>query len=61
MKPLTRTVTSTQTVTGPIADLVYFVKRLEDRGIIKFVGVVDDHQLLAHADAFYESAHGEDD
>ncbi len=59
--PLRRTVTTTQPITGVIRDLVYFVKRLEAAGMVKFVGMVTDEQLVAQADAFWESAHGEDD
>ena len=60
MKPLTRSVTSTQPVTGVIADLVRFVQLLEQRGVIKFVGTVDDSQLVAFADEFWDTQHGDD-
>ncbi len=58
---LTRTVTTQQPVDGRIADLVYFVKNLERRGVIKFVTDTTDHQLIAEADMFWDTQHGEDD
>lgn len=61
MAELKRTITTTQRVDGRIADLVYFVKRLEAAGVIKYVGTVSDDQLVAQADAYWDNAHGEDD
>lgn len=61
MNPLTRSVTSTQPVTGVIEDLVRFVQSLEKRGVIKYVGTVDNSQLVSLADAFWDTNHGEDD
>ena len=58
---LTRTVTVTRPVSGPIADLVYFVRRLEKMGVIKAVNMpLTDDQLVEMADDYWDSAHGED-
>lgn len=58
---LRQTVTVSVRVDPRIADLVYFVKRLEAAGVIKYVGTVSDDQLVAQASSYWDTAHGEDD
>jgi len=59
MSELKRTVTVTVPVSGTIADLVYFVKRMVARHGDKLKDLSDE-QLIAAADDYWDSAHGED-
>lgn len=60
MSELKRTVTVTVPVSGTIADLVYFVKRMVARHGDKLKDLTDE-QLVAAADDFWDSQHGECD
>lgn len=60
MTELKRTVTVTVPVSWRIADLVYFVKRMVARHGDKLKDLTDE-QLVAAADDYWDSAHGEDD
>ena len=56
MKPLTETVTVKREVTGVIADLVNFAKKIS----LHDINDLSDEQLIKMARDFWESQHGED-
>lgn len=59
MSDLKKTVTVQVKVDPRIADLVYFVKALRNRPGFNFMGASDD-DLIAFAEDFWDSQHGED-
>lgn len=59
MKPLEKTVTARVQVDWRIADLVYFVKSLQERPGLNIHTMTDDH-LIAAAEDFWDTQHGED-
>lgn len=59
MSDLKKTVTMTVPVDWRIADLVYFVKRMSSRHGENLKNLTDE-QLIAAAEDYWDSAHGED-
>ena len=59
MSDLKKTVTVTVKVSGRIADLVYFAKRLNNRYGEKLKDLTDA-ELIEEAEDYWDSAHGED-
>ncbi len=59
MSDLKKTVTVTVPVDWRIADLVYFAKRMGKRYGEKIKDLTDE-ELIAEAEDYWDSAHGED-
>lgn len=59
MEPLKKTVTVQVPVDWRIADLVYFVKALRERHGAHIMDMRDD-ELVAAAESFWDTRHGED-
>jgi len=60
MEPLTKVVTARVKVDSRIADLVYFVKSVRDHYAEKYL-LLSDEELIAAAESFWDTRHGEDD
>lgn len=59
MKKIEETVTITREITGPVRDLVGFVRYLSDIKLIDPKRATDE-QLVAHARIFWNREHGEE-